>query len=85
MCDTTVCYKSHTCKACKAEYTRLVQEKKLHNLRVAIAYYRKRRDAGQSWTPKKDSKLGAFCISRGLDPVKVVTGEEKIDLSTMSA
>jgi hypothetical protein len=44
----------------------------------AVGYYRERKEAGHPWVPKPSSKLHAYCLAHGLDPKKVVLGEQDI-------
>lgn len=52
-----------------------------HKLRRYILYYKRLRDEGKPWMPKPTSKLAIYCNKHGLDIVKVIDGEQKLDIS----
>ena len=49
------------------------------NLQCALKYYRRRKRNGESWIPAHWTKVHIWCQQHGIDTIKLITGEEKLN------
>ena len=48
-------------------------------LKLAVRYYRRKKEQGLEWKPRKCSKLYVWCLQHNLDPIKVIEGTQDIN------